>query len=514
MDTWLRVQRRTVGVITISLFVLLFSSSFVYGQWDSIDTSTIAGSSNWNLNGVYFTSPTEGWVVGGDVTAGKGVLLHYSWGTWTSVTPPIPSSVSSTWWLSGVHFTSASNGWAVGYDGTNHEGVLLHYSWGTWTSVAPPNVSKLWSLFGVYFTSPSSGWAVGWDGTTAKGVLLHYSKNKWTSLTPPDPPSGTSNWDLQGVHFTSPTEGWAVGGGLGGVLFHYSGGTWTSVTPPNVSSNWWLSGVHFTSASDGWAVGYDAKNLNGVLFHYSGGTWTSVAPTSFSLSGLTLNGVHFTSPTEGWAVGYDYWTKKGLLLDYVISDWGEGDSPSVSNGWGLNGVHCSLWNEGWAVGYDWANGKGVLLHYSYWPISFNSKLNIKGFAQDSNVNDGWCHIYPDETFLLHEDAHGAPRSYTGTYIITPDGKSISFTLDSNGLSEMQGMLTDWVTEIITNTGKTIQNISFVFDSVSISKGTIQKKTNAPSMVTIKISGTVSALVDGSPKTASFTYQSTLKYYSS
>jgi hypothetical protein len=63
-----------------------------------------------------------------------------------------------------------------------------------------------------------------------------------------------------------------------------------------------------------------------------------------------------------------------------------------------------------------------------------------------------------------------------------------------------------------NAGITIQNISFVFKQVSISKGIIQKKTNAPGKVTIKISGTVSALVDGIPKVASFSYQSTIKYY--
>ena len=36
-----------------------------------------------------------------------------------------PPSVSTSWWLSGVYFTSPSEGWAVGGDDSNHLGVLL-----------------------------------------------------------------------------------------------------------------------------------------------------------------------------------------------------------------------------------------------------------------------------------------------------------------------------------------------------------------------------------------------------
>jgi hypothetical protein len=165
------------------------------------------------------------------------------------------------------------------------------------------------------------------------------------------------------------------------------------------------------------------------------------------------------------------------------------------------------------VGWDGVNDSGLLLHFSTWPLSFSSKLNIKGWANDSDLTYGTCDIYPDGTFLLYEDDDGTPRSYTGTYNFTPNGKSILLTLDSNGLSEMQAMLTDWVTEMAAGKGVTVQNISFDFTKVSISKGNIQKKTNAPSKVTIKISGTVNAWFDGVNKIMSFTYQSSIEYYS-
>ena len=465
MDSWVRIPKKRVGVIIISLFLLLFSSSFVYGNgvpgWDSINPPYV--SSGWWLEGVHFTSATEGWAVGLDNPNQTGVLLHYSWGTWTPVTPP---SVSSYWLLQGVHFTSPSNGWAVGIDKANLRGVLLHYSRGTWTPVIRPSVSSSWGLYGVHFTSATEGWAVGYDYTFGGiGVLLHYSKNTWTPVTPPPV---SPNWELVGVHFTSATEGWAVGfdqTNQTGVLLHYSGGTWTSVTPPSVSPLWWLYGVHFTSPTEGWAVGQDRANNTGVLLHYSGDTWTSLTPPSVSPT-WRLFGVHFTSPTEGWAVGWD-------------------------------GV----------------NDSGLLLHFSTWPLSFSSKLNIKGWANNSDLTYGTCDIYPDGTFLLYEDDDGTPRSYTGTYNFTPNGKSILLTLNSNGLSEMQAMLTDRVTEIAAGKGVTVQNISFDFTKVSISKGNIQKKTNAPSKVTIKISGTVNAWFDGVNKTMSFTYQSSIEYYS-
>jgi hypothetical protein len=78
---------------------------------------------------------------------------------------------------------------------------------------------------------------------------------------------------------------------------------------------------------------------------------------------------------------------------------------------------------------------------------------------------------------------------------------------------MQAMLADRVTKMGVDKGVTVQNISFSLKPVSSFKGSIQKKTNAPSKLTIKISGTVSASFDGVDKIMSFTYQNTLKYYS-
>jgi hypothetical protein len=316
-------RKKGFYLVIMIVTVLLLPSSVVFAKWTSVTPPDV--SSGWGLNGVHFTSSSEGWAVGTDNSNGRGVLLHYSNDTWASVTPP---DVSSNWALYCVHFTSPNDGWAVGvghYYDLYYWGVLLHYSDGIWTSVYPPDMGSYWGLSGVYFTSPNDGWALGrgWDDySDTWGVLLHYSDGAWTSGTFPD--VGSDCWGLDGVHFTSPNDGWAVGwddSNERGVLLHYSDGTWTLVTSPHVSSVWWLDSVYFTSPNDGWAVGgrYNVKNTRGVLLHYSNASWTSVTPPDVS-SSWTLSGVHFTSFIDGWAVGYtigyEGLIRRGVLLRY------------------------------------------------------------------------------------------------------------------------------------------------------------------------------------------------------
>jgi hypothetical protein len=55
MDSWMRIQNKSVGVLTISLFLLLFSGSFVYGgQWTSVTPPSV--SSDWSLWAVHTIS--------------------------------------------------------------------------------------------------------------------------------------------------------------------------------------------------------------------------------------------------------------------------------------------------------------------------------------------------------------------------------------------------------------------------------------------------------------------------
>ena len=147
---------------------------YLNGNWVSVTPPDV--SNHWELWGVNFPSPYHGWAVGTDIANGRGVLLRYtrdqfspSQEKWESILPP--ANVSK---LYGVNFTSEDEGWAVGVDNVNGRGVLLHYLNGVWTSVEPPSVSTNWDLWDVHFSSPNQGWAVGSDGVQGRGVLLRY----------------------------------------------------------------------------------------------------------------------------------------------------------------------------------------------------------------------------------------------------------------------------------------------------------------------------------------------------
>ena len=267
--------------------------------WPCVSVTPPNVSSDWGLSAVHFSSPDQGWAVGEDFENGRGVLLHFLYGLWTSVVPPNVNE-SLNWGLSSVHFR-----WAVGQDWEYGRGVILYFSGGSWTSVNPPDVSSNWGLSAVHFLSSDEAWAVGEDFENGRGVLLHYVRDengnvKWTSVIPPDV---SSNWGLSSVDFTSPDEGWAVGEDFEnkrGVLLHFlktvgqKDGSWTSVSPPDVSEDWgdWgLSGIHLISPTGGWAVGVgqasDGSNLTGFLLRYTV-PQISVSPMSINFNNVEI----------------------------------------------------------------------------------------------------------------------------------------------------------------------------------------------------------------------------------
>ena len=71
--------------------------------------------------------------MGTDNVGKKGVLLQWTNKFWDSITPP--DAGSTDWVLNGVHFTSAAEGWAVGTDNVGKKGIALHFLNKTWTKV-------------------------------------------------------------------------------------------------------------------------------------------------------------------------------------------------------------------------------------------------------------------------------------------------------------------------------------------------------------------------------------------
>jgi hypothetical protein len=368
---------RLVGFVF--LFALFVPRSPLHASWSA--STPPAVSQIWGLSGLYLTSADDGWAVGYDGEKGTGLLLHYTGGTWISLDASaiIPPEESDQWWLSSVHFVWANEGWAVGTDEYNARGVLLHYSNGSWSSVSPPEVSESWGLSSVHFTTSGEGWAVGKDEANGCGVLLHYSNGSWSSYGASTiiSPDTSWEWELSSVHLTSPSQGWAVGYDWDNgqaVLLRYLNGSWTSMNPPDMGGlDWGLSSVHFTSPSEGWAAGWqydwDSDSGKGVLLRYVNGSWASKSPPKVSSSQWGLSSIHFASSDSGWAVGWRYdWeamTGGGVILRYDRGPWTVVDPGYAGEDWELRAVHFVSPQEGWAVGaeFGWEADSGILLHY-------------------------------------------------------------------------------------------------------------------------------------------------------
>lgn len=248
-------------------------------QW----TAQVSGTA-FALEGVWFTSATQGWAVG----AG-GTVLHTGNGgsTWTrlnntgtlvtltdvSFSSTLVGSISGaglvlttddggvTWSqnhpttaaLNGISMSGA-NGWAVGDAGT----IVGTHDFGTTWFVVQPFVT-VQTLRSVWTRSATKAFAAGGPGVTPRTVQVPVVAN-------PD----TTGWELRsagasnvldGVCFPTDLLGYAVGTqGVGVVLRTDDGGiTWNNQTS---NAQFALEDVFFVDTQRGWAVG-----ANGLIIH-------------------------------------------------------------------------------------------------------------------------------------------------------------------------------------------------------------------------------------------------------
>ena len=283
-----------------------------------------------DLNSVFMLSTGDVWTVGGggNPTATCSVppcpvILHFTGGSWNTVTPPPGSYI-----LNSVFMVSPTEGWAVGTQGSAppFTGIILHYtvsggvgSWGIFPG--PASYTAIPPLNSVFMLGPNEGWAVGNQGT-----VLHYTVTggvgTWNLVTVSGlpvilPPAA----DLNSVFMLSPTSGWAVGGfepggpPTGPVILYWDGTHWTIVATPTIPGGPLamppvLKSVYCTGPSDCWSVGSAvATQIVATIFHWDGIAWSHVTLSPSLLgSGIgatppNLNSVFMTSPSSGWIVG-------------------------------------------------------------------------------------------------------------------------------------------------------------------------------------------------------------------
>lgn len=251
-DAW------TVGSVAIGNFQTLAyhwnGSSWVHVTSDNPSTGcdelksvAIDGSGNVYAVGDYCTG-----------TSGATLPLIEKWnGTkFAQQTISLPSGETNGQ-LNGVAFSSSSNGWAVGNaSGTTNSFIIYHFDGSSWSSTLG-SISNA-NLLSVTIVSGSEAWAVGTQGSSNTPLILHYtSTNGWQQDTSFN--SYPSFTKLYSVSADSASDVWIVGKGYNGTItapftMHYNGSSWSQVSTPSVSSITILQGVSVNSGK-AWAGG-------------------------------------------------------------------------------------------------------------------------------------------------------------------------------------------------------------------------------------------------------------------
>lgn len=204
------------------------------GQTLSLILRTTDGGTNWErlsfpgqtttgLNGVWFTSPDSGWVVG---SAGAIYATSSGGNTWTLQTS------GSLRKLNRVRFVDRRLGWITGgwQDGSSY--LLLKTTNGgqNWTDLSFG--SDFYAGQGLWFADSLNGWLTGMDNTI-NPFIQHTTDGgaTWTRQTTNLP---TGNGEVSAVQFIDPLQGWATTSSLyqtpfGSVLHTTDGGTTWSV---------------------------------------------------------------------------------------------------------------------------------------------------------------------------------------------------------------------------------------------------------------------------------------------
>jgi len=232
---------------------------------------SITGSVTSHLNDSYFTSESEGYIVGVNGIILKTINKGETFSALTSGT---------TETLNSVFLKSVSSGFCVGNNGT----ILATTNGGqTWSNQNIPNLTA--SINSIFFVNSLTGYLAGSDGCLYKTINGGFS---WANVAP----SGNSSDVYNGIYFTDENNGVVVGNN-GKVLKTISGGdVWYTIS--NLANNQ-LTEVHFVNANKGYITG------GSQIYQTNDGgySWNSFAsyPTFY-------HDIKFQNANVGYAVGY------------------------------------------------------------------------------------------------------------------------------------------------------------------------------------------------------------------
>jgi hypothetical protein len=385
--------------------------------------ATVAASASLSvLDGVFCTSRTRCWAVGGQEGAGgKGIanqVLRWNGETWRKFSVPNPggTGADSVSELFAVRCAATADCWAVGE--RSGSGALLnqalHWNGNHWTAVrtldpggqGSGNISELEDSTCI---TSADCWAVGdfgsgTEGPTEKRInqVLHWNGKKWSRLRVVNP-GGTGIGHvntLYSVRCLSANNCTAVGdygttsasGVLRNQALHWNGKKWARANTPNpggtkpggmneafalgcgAADSCWGAGSYGSTKSP-------VTNLNEIL-HWNGTTWTKVTTPNPDGTGTGAGNELFAatcvSSANCWAVGNYGSTTVGAgagrneALRWNGRKWREVKTPNpggTATG-ELNellGVRCVSSGNCWAVGIleNVTNGiRDEILHWN------------------------------------------------------------------------------------------------------------------------------------------------------
>lgn len=258
------------------------------------------------LLGISAVSSSDVWAVGAADRGAShiGLVEHWDGSSWTRVPITAPGD------LNDVDFSSPTNGWAVGGGP-----FLARWDGVSWSATPSPPIEG-GEAHQVVALSPTDVWAAGAREVESGGehdetMLLHWDGAVW-SLS--DNPVDSRQQEVWAIDAVSPTDIWAVGeqerldGRQHVLTLHYDGRSWTEIPARNPgTAGQELVGVVAIASNDVWAVGTydDGVAEHPMAQHWDGTRWRLVraedAPGSPAADSLLA--VDASSRTNVWAVG-------------------------------------------------------------------------------------------------------------------------------------------------------------------------------------------------------------------
>lgn len=362
--------------LTLTIFLIGLSS---IAQTFSPQNSGVTSQ----LNGIDFSSPSVGIVVGNSGVIRKTTDAGLTWTASTSGT---------TYDLTGVAFLSGSTYIAVGKSGTI---IKTTNGGGSWS---PVNSGTSNDLTGIFI----NGLNVYATGTNGVVLISTNSGNAWTTV------NTGSSFKLNKVFFVSEFIGYAVGDG-GTILKTVNGGqAWNFQNSGN--NTYSLTDIYFTDGNTGIVTGGITASNEAIILRTTnaGSVWTSNTFSSAVLNGLGF----YPDNSIGFAVGGSYTANTSIIMK--TTGQGASWSPVAS----ASSRQLAACFPGNGIGYT-CGLNGTILRLASNTAGIEESGSDLGLQISPNPSSGIFHVSTE----LNDDF--------SIEVLSPSGQRVAFVENGN-----------------------------------------------------------------------------------